>query len=130
MYIFVIYPWLIHPFPCRRCRLLPTIYAAATYNRSLMAIWIHLVRRVMYVYHYMFVTVSKRLIKSRAICVLFCAAAERYRFWSCYFKNRVMARKGPKVLLGFEDEYVTEKHKSIVNFTTNKVGGRPVSNVI
>jgi pre-rRNA-processing protein TSR4 len=41
-----------------------------------------------------------------------------------------MARKGSKVLLGFEDEYITEKHKSLVNFTTNKVGGRPVSNVI
>ncbi|XP_069692515.1 programmed cell death protein 2-like [Periplaneta americana] len=36
-----------------------------------------------------------------------------------------MARKGPKVLLGFEDECITEKHKSLVNFTTNKVGGKP-----
>ena len=37
-----------------------------------------------------------------------------------------MARKGQKVLLGFEDECITEKHKSLVNFTTNKIGGKPV----
>jgi hypothetical protein len=43
------------------------------------------------------------------------------------FENFVMARKGPKVLLGFEDECITEKHKSLVNFTTNKIGGKPVS---
>jgi hypothetical protein len=43
------------------------------------------------------------------------------------FENLVMARKGPKVLLGFEDECITEKHKSLVNFTTNKIGGKPVS---
>ncbi|GLG94755.1 Programmed cell death protein 2-like [Gryllus bimaculatus] len=36
-----------------------------------------------------------------------------------------MARKGVKVLLGFEDECITEKHKSLVNFTTNKIGGKP-----
>jgi len=43
------------------------------------------------------------------------------------FENFVMARKGPKVLLGFEDECITEKHKSLVSFTTNKIGGKPVS---
>lgn len=31
-----------------------------------------------------------------------------------------------KVYLGYEDEYVTEKHRSLVNFTTNKIGGKPV----
>ncbi|XP_047113634.1 programmed cell death protein 2-like [Schistocerca piceifrons] len=36
-----------------------------------------------------------------------------------------MARKGGRVLLGFEDEIITEKHKSFVNFTTNKIGGKP-----
>ncbi|XP_015590316.1 programmed cell death protein 2-like [Cephus cinctus] len=30
-----------------------------------------------------------------------------------------------KVYLGYEDEYVTEKHRSLVNFTTNKIGGKP-----
>jgi hypothetical protein len=40
-----------------------------------------------------------------------------------------MARKGPKVLLGFEDESITEKHKLHVSFTTNKIGGKPVRNV-
>ena len=43
------------------------------------------------------------------------------------FEHFVMARKVPKVLLGFEDECITEKHKSLVNFTTNKIGGKPVS---
>jgi hypothetical protein len=41
----------------------------------------------------------------------------------------VMAGKGSKVLLGFEDESITEKHKMHVNFTTNKTGGKPVSNI-
>jgi hypothetical protein len=39
-----------------------------------------------------------------------------------------MASKGSKVLLGFEDESITEKHKMHVSFTTNKIGGKPVSN--
>ncbi|XP_012252253.2 programmed cell death protein 2-like [Athalia rosae] len=30
-----------------------------------------------------------------------------------------------KVYLGYEDECVTEKHRSLVNFTTNKIGGKP-----
>ncbi|XP_008205252.1 programmed cell death protein 2-like [Nasonia vitripennis] len=30
-----------------------------------------------------------------------------------------------KVYLGYEDEYVTEKHRSLLNFTTNKIGGKP-----
>jgi len=32
-----------------------------------------------------------------------------------------------KVYLGYEDEYVTDKHRSLLNFTTNKIGGYPVS---
>lgn len=32
-----------------------------------------------------------------------------------------------KVYLGYEDESVTEKHRTLVNFTTNKIGGKPVS---
>lgn len=32
-----------------------------------------------------------------------------------------------KVYLGYEDEYVTEKHRSSLNFQTNKIGGHPVS---
>lgn len=39
-----------------------------------------------------------------------------------------MAKNIVKVWLGFEDEYITEKNKSHVNFTTNKIGGLPVSN--
>lgn len=33
----------------------------------------------------------------------------------------------PVVLLGYDDEQITEKHKGQINFTTNKVGGKPVS---
>lgn len=32
-----------------------------------------------------------------------------------------------RVYLGYEDEYVTDKHRSLLNFTTNKIGGHPVS---
>jgi hypothetical protein len=38
-----------------------------------------------------------------------------------------MAKNVNRVLLGYEDESVTDKYKSLVNFTTNKVGGKPVS---
>lgn len=38
-----------------------------------------------------------------------------------------MARKNrSSVYLGYEDEFVTEKYRSLVNFTTNKIGGKPV----
>lgn len=37
------------------------------------------------------------------------------------YKNR------SKVYLGYEDEYITEKNRSIVTFATNKIGGKPVS---
>ncbi|XP_012527572.1 programmed cell death protein 2-like [Monomorium pharaonis] len=30
-----------------------------------------------------------------------------------------------KVYLGYEDEYVTDKHRSSINFMTNKIGGHP-----
>lgn len=32
-----------------------------------------------------------------------------------------------KVYLGYEDEYVIDKHRSLLNFTTNKIGGHAVS---
>lgn len=32
-----------------------------------------------------------------------------------------------KVYLGYEDEYVTDKHRSSLSYTTNKIGGYPVS---
>ncbi|XP_014217503.1 programmed cell death protein 2-like [Copidosoma floridanum] len=33
--------------------------------------------------------------------------------------------KRTRVYLGYEDEFIVEKHRSLVNFTTNKIGGRP-----
>ncbi|XP_054266645.1 programmed cell death protein 2-like [Macrosteles quadrilineatus] len=36
-----------------------------------------------------------------------------------------MATNKCKVFLGFEDEQITQKFKSVVNFMTNKVGGKP-----
>lgn len=38
-----------------------------------------------------------------------------------------MASNQVKVYLGYEDEYVTEKNKYQVNYTTSKIGGKPVS---
>lgn len=38
-----------------------------------------------------------------------------------------MAYNFTKVWLGFEDEFITEKHRSSVNLTINKIGGKPVS---
>lgn len=39
-----------------------------------------------------------------------------------------MARNNrTKVYLGYEDDYVTDKHRNLINFTTNKIGGFPVS---
>lgn len=35
-----------------------------------------------------------------------------------------------KVYLGYEDEYVTDKHRANINFMTNKIGGFPVSLLI
>lgn len=32
-----------------------------------------------------------------------------------------------RVQLGYEDEYISEKHRSVINFATNKIGGKPVS---
>lgn len=35
-----------------------------------------------------------------------------------------------KVYLGYEDEYVTDKHRPNINFMTNKIGGFPVSDFL
>lgn len=48
-------------------------------------------------------------------------------FWNkglCVFF--VMAKNTSTVYLGFEDEAISEKNKSLVDFMTNKVGGPPV----
>lgn len=37
-----------------------------------------------------------------------------------------MAQNTSLVLLGYDDEQITEKQKSFVDFTTNKIGGKPV----
>lgn len=37
-----------------------------------------------------------------------------------------MAKNNIQVLLGFEDEIVSDKNKHLVNFKTNKFGGKPV----
>ena len=34
--------------------------------------------------------------------------------------------QGPSILLGYEDEQVSEKYVDSVDFTTNKIGGQPV----
>lgn len=39
-----------------------------------------------------------------------------------------MAKSNVIVQLGYEDEIINEKYKDQVNFTTNKLGGQPVSN--
>ncbi|XP_044756060.1 programmed cell death protein 2-like [Coccinella septempunctata] len=36
-----------------------------------------------------------------------------------------MAQSNIQVMLGFEDEMVTDKNKHLVNFKTNKIGGKP-----
>lgn len=41
--------------------------------------------------------------------------------------TKKMAKNTSTVYLGFEDEAITEKNKSLVDFMTNKVGGQPVS---
>lgn len=38
-----------------------------------------------------------------------------------------MARNTSTVYLGYEDEQVTDKNKHLIDYTTNKVGGQPVS---
>lgn len=38
-----------------------------------------------------------------------------------------MAHKKAKVFLGFEDELITKKYNLLINYTTNKAGGKPVS---
>lgn len=54
--------------------------------------------------------------------------------WRC-FRNILgvlvvfigMAHKKTKVFLGYEDELITKKYNALVNYTTNKAGGKPVS---
>lgn len=41
-----------------------------------------------------------------------------------------MAKNTSTVYLGYEDEAITEKNKSLVDFMTNKVGGQPVMLII
>lgn len=38
-----------------------------------------------------------------------------------------MAKNTSLVLLGYDDEVISENPKVLVDFTTNKIGGRPVS---
>lgn len=38
-----------------------------------------------------------------------------------------MAKNSSLVLLGYEDESVNEKQKNFLDFSTNKIGGKPVS---
>lgn len=38
-----------------------------------------------------------------------------------------MAKNISLVLLGYDDEQITEKQASFVDFTTNKIGGKAVS---
>lgn len=38
-----------------------------------------------------------------------------------------MACKVSVILLGYDDEMITDKHKEQINFTTSKIGGKPVS---
>jgi hypothetical protein len=40
-----------------------------------------------------------------------------------------MAKNKSVVLLGYEDEVVTEKHKQFIDFTTNKIGGDAVRKI-
>lgn len=37
-----------------------------------------------------------------------------------------ISKKNTTVLLGYEDELVTDKHKSILGYWINKIGGCPV----
>jgi hypothetical protein len=40
-----------------------------------------------------------------------------------------MAKNKSVVLLGYEDEVVTDKHKQFIDFTTNKIGGDAVRKI-
>lgn len=41
-----------------------------------------------------------------------------------------MAKNKSVVYLGFEDELITDKNKSLVDYTVAKVGGLPVINTL
>lgn len=38
-----------------------------------------------------------------------------------------MAKNKSTVYLGYEDETITDKNKFLADYTTNKIGGQPVS---
>lgn len=39
----------------------------------------------------------------------------------------IMAKNTSLVLLGYDDEQIAERHIAFVDYTTNKIGGKPVS---
>lgn len=41
-----------------------------------------------------------------------------------------MAKNAPLVLLGYDDEVITDKQKSFIDYTVNKIGGKAVSILI
>lgn len=42
----------------------------------------------------------------------------------------IMAKSTSLVLLGYDDEQITDKQISFVDYTTNKIGGKPVSSIV
>lgn len=46
-----------------------------------------------------------------------------------FFIVIIMAKNTSLVLLGYDDEQISEKHISLVDYTTNKIGGKPVSSL-
>lgn len=40
-----------------------------------------------------------------------------------------MAQNKGKFYLGYEDDVISEKNQITLNYTTNKIGGLPVSNI-
>lgn len=41
--------------------------------------------------------------------------------------DKEMAKNAPLVLLGYDDELITDKQKSFIDCTVNKIGGKAVS---
>lgn len=39
-----------------------------------------------------------------------------------------MAKKQGKIYLGYEEETISDKNQTLLNYTVNKIGGLPVSN--
>lgn len=38
-----------------------------------------------------------------------------------------MAKQPGKIYLGYEDEVISDKNQTLLNYTVNKIGGLPVS---